>query len=185
MHMMLDLETLALDNRAVVFQIGVVVFDLKGEMPVKIRYDVDILPQIMAGRVVDSETQKWWMTQEKGSWARDPSNVISVEQAIKELNIVVEENSVQFVWANSPSFDCVILRSLAKDFACDLRWDFRSDMDVRTLKTMNSIARLDPAEPFITTHDALKDCIDQVRKVVFYWNNIIGAEPEAVVTPPK
>lgn len=180
MHMMLDIETLALETKAVVFQIGVVVFDLKGDMPVKIRYDIDVLPQIMAGRIVDPETQKWWMTQDRNSWLQ--IDTISCIRAINEMNDVFEENKVQFVWANSPSFDCTILRSLAKDFQCNLAWDFRSEMDVRTLKTMNSIARLPAADPMETTHDALKDSIDQVRKVVFYWNNIIGAEPEAVVT---
>lgn len=182
MHMMLDLETLALDTRAIVFQIGVVVFDLKGEMPIKMRFDIDILPQIMAGRVFDNETQKWWMSQERSSWHRMPHDVVTVSRAIQDINALFEEGKIQHVWANSPSFDCNILRSLAKDFQCNLAWDFRSEMDVRTLKTMNSIARLEPAEPFATTHDALKDCIDQVNKVVFYWNNIIGAEPEAVVT---
>jgi hypothetical protein len=185
MHMMLDLETLALDPRAIVFQIGVVVFDMQtGEMPVKMRLDIDILPQIMRGRIFDAETQKWWMTQPKESWDRWPKSVLTVTTALEDINALFKEGHIQHVWANSPSFDCVILRSLAKDFATDLAWDFRSEMDVRTIKTMNSLASLPPADPFETTHDALKDCIDQVHKVRHYWSHIIGMEQQDIVTTP-
>lgn len=183
MHMMLDLETLALDPKAVVFQIGVVVFDMKtDEMPILMRFDVDILPQIMNGRVIDPSTQKWWMTQRRESWLRDPGEVSSVDYSLSTINRIIEKYEVEFVWANSPSFDCVILRSLAKDFDIQLRWDFRSEMDLRTIKTMNSIAKLPPADPLDTTHDALKDCIDQVKKVKHYWNNFLAKESETIVT---
>lgn len=179
MHMMLDLETLSLDNRAVVFQIGVVVFDLTGLMPVKMKFHLDILPQIMKGRIVDSDTQRWWMEQPVEPWMRWPKEVMAVHTVIGDINALFENGDISHVWANSPSFDCVILRTLAADFNMKLAWDFRQDMDLRTLKSMNSIARLEPCDPFETTHDALKDCEDQVRKVVYYWNNIIGAENQA------
>lgn len=169
-HLMIDLETLSLQPNAVVFQAGVVVFDETGNMSTKIRYDLDILPQIMIGRHFDPETQKWWMEQPASSWVA--RNRFSVNQFIFETNRMIEEFDIRFVWANSPSFDCVILRSLAKEFAVDLKWDFRSEMDVRTLKSMNGILGLPPEEKRETTHDSLKDCIDQVLKVVHYMDNL-------------
>jgi hypothetical protein len=170
-HMMIDLETLALDPKAIVFQAGVVVFDDNGEMPMSVRLDIDVLPQIMQGRSFDPETQKWWMEQDPESWRKNSSGV-SVNRLIDEMNSAFVIHDVKHVWANSPSFDCVILRSLAKDFACDLKWDFRSEMDVRTLKSISGLLGLPPEEKRETTHDALKDCIDQALRVIHYMAHL-------------
>lgn len=182
MHMMLDLETLALDTRAIVFQIGVVVFDLRGNILDSRRFDLDILPQVMKGRRFDDETQKWWMTQNETAWTRDLACVNSVEHAIEQITVLWNRRECSFVWANPPSFDCVILKTLAADFGMKLPWDFRSEMDVRTLKTMNTIAGLRDADRVETTHNAVQDCKDQVAKVVFYWNNIFGLDKPNIVT---
>ena len=181
-HMMIDLETLSLDPRAIVFQIGAVVFDLRGNILDARRFDLDILPQVMKGRRFDGETQKWWMTQNETAWTRDLACVNSAEHAIEQITALWNRRECSFVWANSPSFDCVIMKTLAADFDMKLPWDHRSEMDVRTIKQMNTIARLPAADPFETTHNAVQDCKDQVAKVVFYWNNIIGAEQQDIVT---
>lgn len=182
-HLMIDIETLSLEPNAVVFQIGAVVFDMSGNINSEAIYHVDILPQIMKGRHFDPETQKWWMQQDPSAWWRQLLNTNTVEFAIFGINDLHEQYQCSSVWANSPSFDCVTLRSLAKDFGTELRWDFRSEMDLRSLKKISSVLGFRESESVKATHNAVKDCVDQVKKVAFYWNNIVGLEKPTIVTP--
>lgn len=159
-HLMIDLETLDIIHSAVVFQAGVTIFNEDGSMPVRRRFDIDVLPQIMAGRTMEKSTQEFWMGREKKIWERSANDVFSVETFFLELSEIVDEWKPRTFWANSPSFDMVILRSLAKDFDVDLPWDFRQDMDMRTLKQMFRMLG-HHFEPTENSHNALDDTISQ------------------------
>lgn len=165
LQMMVDLETLSLSTRAVVFQIGVAVFNLGGEIIHSERMDLDILPQLMCGRIFDRETQRWWMTQEKSAWSRPSEQVCEVENCLEALSNIWTEYRCGHVWANSPSFDLVILKSLAKDFNMKLPWTHKHEMDVRTIRGLAKIigCELASREP---SHDAQRDCEDQVATLM-------------------
>ena len=67
---MIDLETLDTRPSAVVFQVGVLVFqdilggDTRGNLILEKKiFHLDILEQIMAGRTVDQDTVLWWAEQ--------------------------------------------------------------------------------------------------------------------------
>lgn len=168
-HMMIDLETLATTPDAVVFQIGFAVFDKDGNVFDSVRMEIDILPQIMKGRKVDPETQRWWAQQLESSWYRHFDNQISLDHAFATIKRHFVSRECRHVWANSPSFDCVILESLAGQFNLELPWNFRQQMDVRTLKTLGRIMEVPRLDPEPATHDSREDCLRQIREVSHYW----------------
>lgn len=198
-HMMIDIETLDTRPSAVVFQVGVVVFedalmqDVQGSAIIQQRkFDLDIMPQIFAGRTMDSETINWWLTQKLPII---PINKDSVHFVFEEIERMVSEFEVSYVWSNSPSFDAVIMRSLAESLGVAYEFpSFRTDMDLRTLKNickMKKVIVID-SEPRETTHDALQDALDQVDdllnmmvhlKIVFeIWDKYTTGELVSVQT---
>lgn len=166
-HMMIDIETLDTRPSAVVFQVGVVVFEdaLMQEAPkspilAQRKFDLDILPQIFAGRTIDRETVNWWLTQKAPVI---PIKKQSVHTVFQEISQMMGDFGVSYVWSNSPSFDAVIMRSLAESLGVTYEFpSFRTDMDLRTLKNICKMKKVVDFEPKETTHDALQDCLDQV-----------------------
>jgi hypothetical protein len=166
-HMMIDIETLDTRPSAVVFQVGVVVFEdalmqdaPKSPILAQRKFDLDILPQIFAGRTTDPETIRWWLTQKS---PLIPINKDSVHLVFEEIEQMMKEFQVYYVWSNSPSFDAVIMRSLKESLGVQYEFpSFRADMDLRTLKNICKMKKVVDFEPKTTTHDALQDCLDQV-----------------------
>lgn len=176
-NMMIDLETLDTRPSAVVFQVGVLIFE--DIVPENFRsnlilseklYHLDILDQIMAGRTVDTETVRWWNTQKRNAWERSDHDITDTSIMFMEIANECKRHDVRRVWANSPSFDCVMMRSLRESLK--ISWEFpsfRQDMDLRTLKQMFKMnGRESPMPKKETTHNALQDCRDQFQEAVHY-----------------
>lgn len=176
-NMMIDLETLDTRPSAVVFQAGVLVFkdvlggDIRGNLILEKKiFHLDILEQIMAGRTIDPETVQWWRTQNPDAWHRHPDEIIKSGHMFQEINRLYEEHKVGSLWANSPSFDAVLMRSLRESLG--ISWEFptfREDMDLRTVKRLFQMKGRHVVTPGkAATHNALKDCEDQFHDTVQY-----------------
>lgn len=176
-NMMIDLETLDTRPSAVVFQVGILVF--KDIVPENFRtnlileekiYHLDLLDQIMAGRTVDLETVRWWQTQKADAWYRSANEITSTRDLFQDITYFYSKHGVEHLWANSPSFDTVIMRSLRESLG--ISWEFpsfRDDMDLRTLKRIFRMrGREMEGVKKPTTHNALKDCHDQFQEVFHY-----------------
>lgn len=87
------------------------------------------------------------------------------------------DHGIGWVWSNSPSFDAVIMRSLRESLKIPYEFSsFRSDMDMRTLKSLlQALGKMVHAPKFETTHQALQDCYDQC-KLVHYMLLQLGAK---------
>lgn len=184
-HMMIDLETLDTRPTGVVFQVGVVCFAdvLYGEPAEKIileekLFHVDILYQVMNGRTIDSETVNWWKTQNVEAWMRHPEECVLEHDVFNEIAAMMGRNGIGDVWSNSPSFDAVLMRSIEdglkkRGIQVSEFPSFRNDMDMRTLKRICQRMRFCEFETSrVTSHNALKDCRDQVDDVVMMLRQI-------------
>lgn len=176
-NMMIDLETLDTRPSAVVFQAGVLVFkdvlggDTRGNIILEKKiFHLDILDQIMAGRTIDPDTVQWWRVQSPDSWHRHPDEITKTGHMFQEISRMYGEHGVGSLWANSPSFDCVLMRALCESLK--IEWGFptfREDMDLRTLKKLFQMkGRKIETSGKATTHNALKDCEDQFHDAVHY-----------------
>ena len=176
-NMMIDLETLDTRPSAVVFQVGILVFkdvlggDIRGNLILEKKiFHLDILDQIMAGRTVDLETVRWWAEQNPDSWHRHPDEITKTGHMFQEINELYVKHEVRSLWANSPSFDCVLMRSLRESLKIEWQFpSFRDDMDLRTLKRLFQMkGRGMESSGKTTSHNALKDCEDQFHDAVHY-----------------
>lgn len=64
------------------------------------------------------------------------------------------------VWANSPSFDCSILRHHFNVYNLAVPWQFYQEADVRTIKKLYQFLRL-PIKAYKNPHNALLDAQNQ------------------------
>lgn len=176
-NMMIDLETLDTRPSAVVFQVGVLVFkdvlggDIRGNIILEKKiFHLDILDQIMAGRTIDPDTVQWWRVQSADSWHRHPDEITKTGHMFQEISRMYGEHGVGSLWANSPSFDCVLMRALCESLK--IEWGFptfREDMDLRTLKKLFQMkGRRMESSGKTTSHNALQDCEDQFHDAVHY-----------------
>lgn len=140
--LMIDIETLANKRGAVVTQIGAVFFNrLKGGIGPQRLWNLSVEAQMAAGFTMSADTVMWWMRQStdaRMSWAGEEAAMSALlpSEAMQALVAFWWENATGGckVWANSPSFDLVILDALWERTRVKAPWTFRDELDVRTLK---------------------------------------------------
>ena len=137
-RMLLDLETLALDSRAVVTAIGIVIFDeiavWQGQLILP-----RVQPQLNMGRSFRWDTFVWWL--EKSEEARREISVLDINRApvadaLDQLTHAFKSNEVQEVWGNGSSFDVSIMETLYADVGGPTPWSHKQVRDLRTLASL-------------------------------------------------
>lgn len=171
-HIMVDLETWSTDNNAGIISIGAVAFDPVKDTPFE-KFHVGIDPLTWdKGSHISPQTILWWMRSENDHalthWQRlEKTDLVSALAGFREWFERHGENVP--VWANSPSFDLVILSNAFRRHGIDPPWNFYSERCYRTLRALYPHAadavKKDPA----AVHTALGDAIYQagvVRHIV-------------------
>ncbi len=137
MDMMIDIETLALTPKAVVLSVGAVAFDNYGKLDKRFYRVLNTGDQIMLlHREVNPGTQAWWNSQDINAYQEAFQPVrCDLTRGLQELRAFITGYNPVRVWANSPSFDLVILESLYRDMGkADLiPWTYKQPRDVRTI----------------------------------------------------
>lgn len=162
-HICIDIETLSTKSNAAILSIGAVIFDPYAEnmdqveaFYKKVSYD----SCENAGLVVDDSTMAWWAKQEQ-TLIDDTFNDDGREdliQVLKDLNVFCRGGT--HFWAKSPSFDCVILETVAGLVNLGVPWSYPQTRDCRTIYDL-----ADPELPKQTVHSALEDAYNQAKGV--------------------
>jgi hypothetical protein len=168
MDMMIDIETLALTPKAVVLSVGAVAFEKNGEIVDRFYRVLNTKDQInIMKREVDPSTQLWWKYQDINAYqeAFNPVRQHITKVLLDLFKFISEYNPVR-VWANSPSFDLIILESLYRDSGYPNPWIYKQPRDVRTIV---DIANLSIKELEIKSigipHTPVFDCEVQIEYV--------------------
>lgn len=170
LHLMIDLETLGVGNKAIVSAIGAVLFDLDTGLVVDKFYRVvEYQDQVLKGRKVDSSTIMWWFKQTKE--AQEIYTIpdrMDTSEVLTEFNTFLNNNVPDLkalkVWGNGPSFDLTILESLLTDFDREIPWSFRN---IRCLRTFKDFVYSGKDLPRVGVHhNAIDDCLTQMNVVV-------------------
>lgn len=165
MHLMLDLETYGITPGCAIFSIGAALFEPRNSAPITAEFYCEISLQscLDQGLFTEQTTLDWW--QAKGEI---PNGTIPITQASKDFLLWVSnagqitKEPITEAWANSPSFDFVILKAVVSRIGLQWPLPFWMERDVRTLKALafpNNNYSLD------NSHNALEDCKNQVRMV--------------------
>lgn len=158
-HAMLDLETLSTSPHALVLSVGLCIFNRE---QVVAGYKFDLDPANQSRRKIDFSTVQWWMGQMKEAQAASFSaerNLMSHWTMEGEITRIIAEFEVKKWWANSPSFDGVILQQLlGKDLCGHRDW-----LDVRTFSWMTG-TKMPPVNG--VAHDPLVDATRQAQYLI-------------------
>ena len=171
---MIDLETLGTEPGAAILSIGAVAFDAQG---VRERFyvNVDALSCHKAGLQTDPATVRWWMDQATSN----PAAVAALRRRALRLPVALELLAVWLrdyspkadmdVWANSPAFDCALLKNAYSRVNMPLPWKYYRERDYRTIRELNRYEVILPDAH--VAHDALADAEYQVKMLLAIFHD--------------
>lgn len=157
---MMDVETLGVGVKAPIFEVGIVAFDLDTMDQIDAYlWHVDVVMQILRGSVVEPDTVDWWRKQKT-----QPSRSIiqNPDEAAWSIASIFDKHQPREVWANSPSFDCVLLREMFGRTKVVCPWSFRVERDFRTILKIASEMGFD-VDVTEVTHSAVRDAEQQLE----------------------
>ena len=161
---MIDLETLGTKPNSAILSIGAVYFDKDG-LGDEFYVNVDLQDSIANGFDIDASTVYWWLSQSSEAGKVLNKDKHSVEYCLNELCLFIINSGVK-VWANSPSFDLVMLKNHFDKFGFETPWNFWDELDFRTFCATHEVERVKPT----TAHNALEDAKAQAQTIINYWN---------------
>ncbi|AYH25814.1 3'-5' exoribonuclease [Pectobacterium parmentieri] len=183
-HVMIDIEALGKKANAPIGSIGAVFFHpVTGELGERFYCRVDFENDMLNGAIPDGDTIKWWLRQSSDARAELISDdACPIWDAVSQFSDWLTDNAESLeslqVWANSPSFDCSILKSSFERTDTDIPWKYWNERDVRTMKEvgfaiMNMGRFLGTAETIGVKHNALDDAISQVALVSAVMSRLV------------
>lgn len=155
---MLDLETFSVESDGAIIEIGCIAFNSKFEMVDSFHVHIDPVSAMMEGGTVDNDTVAWWKSQGYDFSA----SRANIKDALREFRQFYKKmfDDTSPIWANSPAFDCVMLRNALTRSGFSAPWRYSNERDLRTMKkVVGSGLVFSTDEP---KHNALNDCIDQL-----------------------
>jgi hypothetical protein len=171
-HGMIDTETLAVGNDAVVLTIGAVKFNPFEENSIaeKLHLKLNTSEQIEKGRRVDEDTLAWWGKQDKEvrDAAFSEDDRVTVSEA---LDIISKWTSdINKIWCQGPSFDFPLMYDLYSMYEKPVPWKFWLERDSRTVTGLipeNIKEKID-----FSAHNAVDDCIAQAKCVQYVYKKL-------------
>lgn len=163
-HAMLDLETLGQSSNAFIVQICITTFSLDDPTYIRKSWSTNIdVWRLQEGSEIDQSTIQWWQSQDRDVRSRVMDGLQTLPNALTELmGWVSAQGMIDYLWANSPSFDCVILDNACKRNHIDNKLpEFWAWRDMRTVVALaNDMGAELPK--LRNTHDAEQDVINQI-----------------------
>lgn len=167
--LMLDIETLGTRPTSVITQIGACYFDRNtGEIGGTFLGNIDVDKAIKRGLTLDWQAIKWWFEQENKSWME---NTVSLSQVLGEF--IQFAKKAEYVWSHS-TFDIpILINAYAADNRKQMPFHYRATRDIRTLTHLAGHQRNEnKTDPKDKTHNALEDCVYQVKYCVECFNKL-------------
>jgi hypothetical protein len=181
---MVDLETLATTQDAVILSIGACRFDPKtlstpADLHANAFYqniDLDFYDSYPGVFRKDQRTIDWWLSQSEAALDALEADQIAPRDAIIKFAAWVKAQSFDSIWAKSPEFDLAILGYHFDYFGVTRPWSFRQNRDVRTAeKLARDLRGFTPTLPNGTVkHNALDDAISQSISIQQIYHGILS-----------
>ena len=160
MHIMVDIETLAVTPDACILTIAAQQFSpfIKHDYSELRHFYSRISIESQKKRAVNENTVEWWANQSEQSQeeAFSENNRIPLQDALKELSPLIWQSD--FMWINDPVFEVNILGHAYESFGLPVPWKFYLVRDARTVYSLYPELNRTPS-----THHALKDCRRQIE----------------------
>jgi exodeoxyribonuclease VIII len=170
--LMIDIETLGTKSNSVITQIGAVFFDRNtGKTGEELSVNIQIQDCLDKDLQVDGGAIKFWLEQSGRSFLKNP---VTLQAALDSLRKHYKLHKDVLVWAHA-TFDFPILANAYDVIKQGFAFPYRNLRDIRTLvdlakldyKKLKENEGVDPK-----THDALSDCIYQVKYCTEAFNKL-------------
>ncbi|WP_295514969.1 3'-5' exonuclease [uncultured Pseudomonas sp.] len=183
LDIVIDLETLGQGHNAPILSIGAVAVTGAGTATAAFTGEfytrVDLVSAIARGAVPDNETIDWWWQQSPEARAeidgsRDCNDIRSAlaffsHWLLQRSAPQTDQDSHPVdvdrrIWANSPSFDCIILGNAYRIGDNRVPWHHREERDLRTLLDLYPAAKQREFEGI--RHHALHDARHEAQQLI-------------------
>lgn len=173
-HLMVDIETLGTQSNSVILSIAAVNFDLdNGRTGERFYQNIALRSSMDMGLVIDPDTLKWWLQQDKGPLAASLTEERNLSQVLADF-ISFCKNLGQDnlkVWGNAARFDLGLVENACNRAGLLLPWKYYDERDVRTLAAF--APQIKEAIPFRgNKHHPLDDCLYQIRYCTEIWKSL-------------
>lgn len=158
-NVMLDVETMGIGPNAAMLSIAAATFDPYGTGVMEsFHAGIELESAVLHGGVVTPSTIAWWMHEDREHARRTYAELhkADIESVLYGFSTWYGSQSIP-TWANSPTFDCAIVRSAMERLRMPCPWHYGHERDLRTVRalTRNWGSRT-------VAHDALADVTNQV-----------------------
>ena len=161
---MVDLETLGLNNNAVIIAIGAVAFNAEGLCKDTFYKVVDPTSCTDIGMQIDASTVMWWMRQSDAARKAFDRPGARIEDALNHFAEWIHVAGPEpLVWGNGATFDNIILGNAYASAGIKKPWGNFNDRCYRTLKGMYPTIK---AAKTGTAHNALDDARNQALHAI-------------------
>lgn len=169
-HLMLDIETFSTKTNSFIIQIVAVLFTKDQTLDAHTFKRNIGLWDSQPKADIDGETVKWWQEQSDSVKEKvllaEPKSLLS--KALEDLTKFTKEHKPATIWANSPSFDCAILRHAFEHAGMETPWAYWQEMDVRMAKYVLSRRGIEVPKKPTDAHDAEVDAKHQIELVQMF-----------------
>lgn len=170
-HVMIDLETLGMNESAVVLSIGAVAFSPSG---LGDEFYIEINPDKYPG-TVDLSTVQFWMEQERKGTKCPIYGTASMQEALIELgaylsNLCQGQFGKLVIWANGTDFDLPKLCYMHGKNNNVIPWTYNAVRDTRTIYKLFSVYGTKPDRA--GHHNALADAKWQAEYLTSILKNL-------------
>jgi len=182
-NVMIDIETLGTRPGSVIVSIGAITFDpVTGALGERFYVDIDAHDAQKRGLTIDVGTFFFWLGQPADATATLlRTKRMPLDQALHRFTLWLQgqqyrcTGSTQWLWANSPDFDLVLLEAAYRAVGLEAPWSHRNRMDVRTLVKLTGASVPKPA--LAVPHHALWDAHHQAEIVIEAYRLLGRAVP--------
>jgi hypothetical protein len=150
----IDIETLSNTSNAAILEIGAIYFE-GFEVKDKFEEKISLQSCLDVGLEINQSTLMWWLKQK-----RELSELLNT---YNELSYVLHKFSHWYkpysdveYWANSPSFDIVILNNAYNKIKLESPFKFWLERDIRTIKSFVNVE-------IKNNHYAINDCVNELK----------------------
>ena len=168
---MIDLETFSTKPNAAIVQIGACYFNrVTGEVGKTFKVNISPRDAVAFGADIDPDTVAWWMKQSDA--ARESvlkESGVSLKDALESFNLFLQ--GAKNVWSHA-TFDFPIVMNNFSMAGIKPKVSYRAARDIRTLTNLAGNSDVSKHERVGTHHDALDDCLFQVKYCVAALNSL-------------
>lgn len=176
--MMIDIETLGLDQGAIILSCGAAICDL--EAPNYALQHTDYarfnFEYEQKNNTIDIETMKWWMKQSEEARHVFDEEPVTIARFWSVLRGIAISHNVETFWSKGSDFDLKLLSYYFKENGYSSLWTYKQVRCFRTLEALYPMAELVPDKAAIIKHNALHDAEYQLQHLYNIWQYHIQAK---------